>query len=144
MPVFVIFDEFSVFVGDQVLNLVNMGRGKGLHIILGTQGLADLRRVDPEFESQLLNCVNTIICHRLNHQVSAESISKWVGTYNSYDLTTQIDLKGSVTLGSATLNKSFILHPDEIKGILKPGEAYSYSKAGRRSLQKILICSRNL
>jgi conjugal transfer pilus assembly protein TraD len=35
--IFTIFDEFSVFAGEQVLNLVNMGRGKGIHTIFGTQ-----------------------------------------------------------------------------------------------------------
>jgi len=35
--VFMIFDEFSVFAGGQVLNLVNMGRGKGVHAVFGTQ-----------------------------------------------------------------------------------------------------------
>src|SRR5262249_28302749 len=45
-PVFTVFDEFSVFAGEQVLNLVNMGRGKGVHAIFGTQGLADLDKVD--------------------------------------------------------------------------------------------------
>lgn len=39
--VFMIFDEFSVFAGEQVLNLVNIGRGKGMHAVFGTQGLAD-------------------------------------------------------------------------------------------------------
>lgn len=127
-PIFLIFDEFSVFAGDQVLNLINMGRGKGLHTVLGTQGLSDMRRVDPEFEGQLLNCTNTIICHRLNHQVSAESVSKWVGTYDSYDVTTQIDLRGNLLLGSANKNKSFKIHPDDIKHGLQCGEVYYATK----------------
>ena len=76
-PIFTVFDEFSVFAGEQVLNLVNMGRGKGIHAIFGTQGLADLKRVDINFENQLLNCVNTLICHRLNDHESAETVAFW-------------------------------------------------------------------
>ncbi len=60
-----VFDEFSVFAGDQVLNLVNMGRGKGVHAIFGTQGIADLNTVNDNFKSQMLNCANTIICHQV-------------------------------------------------------------------------------
>ncbi|MDQ3187107.1 MAG: hypothetical protein M3Q16_11775, partial [Pseudomonadota bacterium] len=32
---FTVFDEFSVFAGEPILNLVNMGRGKGIHAIFG-------------------------------------------------------------------------------------------------------------
>jgi type IV secretory pathway TraG/TraD family ATPase VirD4 len=139
-PIFLIFDEFSVFAGDQVLNLINMGRGKGLHTVLGTQGLADLKRVDPEFESQLLNCVNTIICHRLNHQQSAETISKWIGTTDSYDLTAQIDLKNMATsLGSASANKAFIVHPDDIKQRLCTGETIFVCKINDFGVDRIKI-----
>lgn len=53
--IFTVFDEFSVFAGDQVLNLVNMGRGKGVHAIFGTQGLGDLDRVDVTFKNQVMN-----------------------------------------------------------------------------------------
>lgn len=52
-----------------------MGRGKGMHAIFGTQGLADLDEVDENFKNQVLNCVNTLICHRLNDQYSAESVA---------------------------------------------------------------------
>jgi type IV secretory pathway TraG/TraD family ATPase VirD4 len=128
-PIFIIFDEFSVFAGEQVLNLINMGRGKGVHAILGTQGLADLKKVNSEFESQLLNCVNTVICHRLNHQECAETIAKWIGTQDSYDITAQINLdQNQSRLGSATKNKAFHVHPDEIKQHLKTGEAIYVSK----------------
>ena len=33
-----------------MLNLLNMGRGKGIHAIFGTQGLADLEKVDVIFK----------------------------------------------------------------------------------------------
>jgi len=65
MPIFTVFDEFSVFAGEQVLNLVNMGRGKGVHAIFGTQGLGDLDRIDASFKSQVLNCANTFMLIRI-------------------------------------------------------------------------------
>ncbi len=55
-----------------------MGRGKGVHALFGTQGIADLNTVSNNFKSQMLNCTNTIICHRLNDQESAEAVAGWM------------------------------------------------------------------
>lgn len=138
-PIFTVFDEFSVFVGEQVLNLVNMGRGKGLHAIFGTQGLADLKRVDINFENQLLNCVNTLICHRLNDHESAETVASWVGTQDGFDITAQISEDASTGMGSVKRNKSFIIHPDEVKQSLQPGEAFYISKVNKFQQEKVKI-----
>jgi conjugal transfer pilus assembly protein TraD len=137
--IFIVFDEFSVFAGEQVLNLVNMGRGKGIHAIFGTQGLADLKRVDPDFEKQLLNCVNTLICHRLNDHDSAEAVASWVGTQDRFDITAQISEDTSTGLGSVKRNKSFIIHPDAIKQDLQVGEAFYISKVGKFFCEKIKV-----
>lgn len=137
--IFTVFDEFSVFAGEQVLNLVNMGRGKGIHAIFGTQGLADLKRVDPNFENQLLNCVNTLICHRLNDHDSAETVASWVGTQDGFDITAQISEDTSTGMGSVKRNKSFIIHPDAIKQSLQPGEAFYISKVKKFQQEKVKI-----
>lgn len=137
--VFTVFDEFSVFAGDQVLNLVNMGRGKGIHAIFGTQGLSDLKRVDGAFANQILNCVNTIICHRLNDHDSAESIAAWAGTRDSFSITTQISAGGSTGTGTVSHNKSFIIHPDAIKQSLQTGEAFYISKVGQFCAEQIRV-----
>lgn len=141
--IFTIFDEFSVFAGEQVLNLVNMGRGKGIHAIFGTQGLADLKRVDPDFENQLLNCVNTLICHRLNDHESAESVASWVGTKDGFDITAQLSEDRLTGMGSVKRNKSFIIHPDEIKQALQPGEAFYISKVNRFQQEKVKVIFTN-
>ncbi|HSW69146.1 MAG TPA: type IV secretion system DNA-binding domain-containing protein [Gammaproteobacteria bacterium] len=127
--IFTVFDEFSVFAGEQVLNLVNMGRGKGVHAVFGTQGLADLDRVDVAFKSQMLNCVNTLICHRLNDQQSAETVASWVGTTENFTVTAQLNSKEANSgMGSVRVNKEFIVHPDAIKQKLLTGEVFYISK----------------
>lgn len=137
---FTVFDEFSVFAGEQVLNLVNMGRGKGVHAIFGTQGLADFDRVDVMFKNQILNCVNTLICHRLNDQESAESIANWVGTQDAFTVTAQINTKqNDAAMGSVSRNKEFIVHPDAIKQGLQTGEAFYISKVGKFQQDKVKI-----
>lgn len=139
-PVFTVFDEFSVFAGEQVLNLVNMGRGKGVHAIFGTQGVADLETISPAFANQVLNCVNTLICHRLNDQVSAEAVAGWVGTRDSFDVTAQISSgQGSTGMGSVRRNKAFIVHPDAIKQGLQPGEAFYVTKVGQFRQDKVKV-----
>jgi conjugal transfer pilus assembly protein TraD len=130
--IFMVFDEFSVFAGDQVLNLVNMGRGKGVHAVFGTQGLADLNKVDADFKSQVLNCVNTVICHRLNDQDSAEAVGSWIGTKDAFTVTAKVDTQQTDGRhGSVRINKEFIVHPEEIKQGLRTGEAFWASKVGR-------------
>ena len=103
----------------------NMGRGKGVHAVFGTQGLADLSRVDAEFKSQVLNCANTIICHRLNDQESAEAVSAWMGTEDTFTVTAQFDpSQQGMGLGSIRADKTYIVHPEAIKQGLRTGEAY--------------------
>lgn len=138
--VFTVFDEFSVFAGDQVLNLVNMGRGKGVHAIFGTQGLADLDKVDVIFKKQVLNCVNTIICHRVNDQEAAESVVSWVGTQDIFTVTAQINMnEGDAGMGTVRRNKEFIIHPDDIKQGLQAGEAFYITKVGKFCKDKVKI-----
>jgi conjugal transfer pilus assembly protein TraD len=139
-PMFAVFDEFSVFAGEQVLNLVNMGRGKGVHAIFGTQGLADLDKVDVTFKNQVLNCVNTLICHRLNDDDSASSVASWVGTQDTFNVTAQINMKeGDAAMGTVKSNKEFIVHPDEIKQGLQTGEAFYITKVGKFRKDKIKV-----
>lgn len=140
-PIFTVFDEFSVFAGEQVLNLVNMGRGKGVHAIFGTQGLADLSRVDAEFKSQILNCANTIICHRLNDQSSAEDVAAWIGTEDTFTVTAQYDPTSlGMGLGSIKADKAYIVHPEETKQGLRVGEAFFVSKIKSKDIVKALVC----
>jgi hypothetical protein len=126
--IFAVFDEFSVFAGEQSLNLVNMGREKGMHAIYGTQGLADLDKVDKTFRQQLMNCVNTLICHRLNDHTDAEEIAKWVGTQEKFKFSAQVTTVGESNMGSVRTAREFSIHPDAIKKALGTGEVFYVSK----------------
>lgn len=129
--VFCVFDEFSVFAGEQSLNLVNMGRGKGVHAIFGTQGLGEIDKVGPNYTRQLTNCVNTIICHRLNDHMSAEAIATWIGTKETHAVTAQIKKNSQdAEMGTVRKTREFIIHPDEIKQTLAPGDAFYVTKIG--------------
>lgn len=134
------FDEFSVFAGNQVLNLINQGRGPGAHTILGTQGFADLEAESPVFKKQLLNCVNTLIVHRVNDVDTAQECSAWIGTRKEFGVTSQLDAKSmDASMGSVRETREFIVHPDDIKQNLLSGEAYLCSKVDGFSCQKIKV-----
>lgn len=139
-PVFAVFDEFSVFAGEQVLNLLNMGREGGIHAVLGTQGIADLEKISPVFAHQVLNCVNTIICHRLNDQTSVEAISSWAGIRETFDLKTCVksNLKGQMR-DSVQRSKEFIIDPDAIKKKLSVGEVFYMTKVGGFKTDEVCV-----
>lgn len=130
-PVFLIFDEFSVFAGEQVLNLINQGRSKGVHAILVTQCLSDIARGvsnnSDHFMNQVLENCNTYIIHRLNSYVEADKVSQLFGTYKKIKYTAQFDDKDRSQKGSARAVDAFNVHPNEIKN-LRTGNAFVLSK----------------
>jgi type IV secretory pathway TraG/TraD family ATPase VirD4 len=117
-----------------------MGRGKGIHAVFGTQGLAELKQIEPVFMEQILNCVNTLICHRVNDSVSAQAVSDWIGTQNAFAVTAQLDIKQtSGGMGSVRSTKEYIVHPDSIKQELEVGEAYYITKVSGFRTDKVKV-----
>ena len=87
-----------------------------------------------------MNCVNTIICHRLNDQESAESVSSWIGTRNAFTVTAQLSvMQGDTGMGTVKQNREFIVHPDVVKQELNVGEAIYASKVGGFGWGKVRI-----
>ena len=66
--VMMIFDELSVFAGDQVVNLINQGRSAGVHAVLATQSLADIQKKGGgALLGQILNNTNNYrLCRKFN------------------------------------------------------------------------------
>ncbi|NJO38906.1 MAG: type IV secretion system DNA-binding domain-containing protein, partial [Rhizobiales bacterium] len=130
-PIYTVFDEFSVFAGEQVINVVNQGRGFGIHAVLATQSVADLGRATPDtpdhFTRQVLSACNTYLVHRLNAPEDATQVAELIGTKDGIEHTAQIDMIGATGLGSVRRTKGFIVHPDVIKQ-LRRGEAVFVNK----------------
>ena len=122
--IFTIFDEFSVFAGDQIINLINQGRSAGIHAILSTQSLSDIEKVGGQpLVGQVVNNCNNYIIHRQNNPVDAEMLAKIIGTFDEFEVTAQLSVDQiSGLTGSAKSIKQFLVHPDEIKRF-KIGEA---------------------
>ncbi len=133
--VYVIFDEFSVFAGEQVLNVINMGRSAGIHAVLCTQSLSDIASGRKEnadhFINQVVGNCNNFILHRQNSPEDAEKLAAMMGTRNTLEYTAQVSQVGPTHMGTVRRTRGFIAHPDDIKS-LKTGEAFFFSKGGNK------------
>jgi len=145
VPFTTVFDEFSVFAGDQVLNLINQGRSAGVRGVLATQSVADIGRAvtngPDHFIRQVFASCNSYLIQRLNADDDVTAMVELIGTKDAVEHTAQVDLLGATGLGSARRTKSFTIHPDIIKQ-LDLGEAVFVNK-NRRQVQRILVrCGR--
>ncbi|OGT50848.1 MAG: hypothetical protein A3F17_09275 [Gammaproteobacteria bacterium RIFCSPHIGHO2_12_FULL_41_15] len=126
---FVIFDEFSVFAGEQIIHLINQGRSAGIHAILSTQSLSDIAQKGGDaLVGQIVSNCNNFIIQRQNFPQDAEQLANIIGTLDTLQITSQVVIqKGSTGAGSVRKTKEFIVHPDEIKR-LKKGEGVMVNK----------------
>ncbi|MBA1336493.1 MAG: hypothetical protein HPY66_2928 [Firmicutes bacterium] len=137
--VFSIFDEFGVFAGSQVTDYINKSRGAGFHVILSTQELADLRTGgEEELMEQVLGNTNIKIIHRQDVPASAELLSSLIGTREDMSITRQIDQAGMTGMGTVSEQRSFIVHPDEIKR-LGVGEVFMLKKFPEFEIRKVIV-----
>ncbi len=127
--IYTIFDEFSVFSGEQIINLINQGRSAGIHAVLSTQSLADIaRNGDEALLGQVLSNCNNFIIQRQNYHQDAEQLANIIGTSDRFQITSQVDMRvGTSGVGSVRQSKEFIIHPDEIKRF-KQGEGIVVNK----------------
>jgi type IV secretory pathway TraG/TraD family ATPase VirD4 len=127
----IILDEFSVFAGPQVLNVINMGRSNGLSAILATQSLADLAQgADKDgrsFTDQVIGSINTFIAYRLNSAADCELIASIAGTAEQVEFTAQTVHGAGTGAASARHTRSFNVHPDTIRN-LDVGDAICVNK----------------
>ena len=141
IPFYTIFDEFSVFAGEQVLNLINQGRSAGVHGVLATQSVADIGRAvtngPDHFIRQVFGSCNNYLIQRLNAAEDVTAMVEMIGTQDSVEHTAQVDTLGSTGMGSARRTKTFTVHPDTIKQ-LQLGEAMFVNK-NRSVVQHILV-----
>jgi len=141
--IFSIFDEFGVFAGTQVIDYINKSRGAGFHVILSTQELADLRTGGKEeLMEQVLGNTNIKIIHRQDVPASAELLSSLIGTREDITITRQINEAGITGMGTLSEDRSFIVHPDEIKR-LEVGEAFIIRKFPAFYAEKVRIRKAN-
>ena len=126
-PLCVYIDEFQAFGTKNFLNALARGRSAGLCITIAHQSIGDLKAVSPEFAQQVIDLTNTKIFLRVNDPETASLFSDSLGTYETVEITKQIQLGGALNrksklMGSQKLIEKYRIHPSEIQD-LKTGEA---------------------
>ena len=124
IPTFVAIDEFGAIDSDLVLRLLARARGAGFSVALAAQTLADFSAASPDgsMATRVIGNLNALIVGRLNDATEAESIAQTAGTKDSWTTTQRTNLMLPGTEGTRTLDRDFIVHPDQIK-TLRRGEA---------------------
>jgi conjugal transfer pilus assembly protein TraD len=152
-PGYVALDEFSAMRSDQVLGLLARGRSAGLSVVLSTQELADLARVDPAFAEQVLGNTNLKLIHRQDVPESAERLAGVAGTRTSFEETLQTERSPFVALAGRRLGghrgrntglgsirevEHYAVHPNVLKQ-LEQGSAVLIRKHPRASVTRVRV-----
>jgi hypothetical protein len=124
IPTFVAIDEFGAIDSDLVLRLVARARGAGFSVTLAAQTLADFSAAsaDGAMATRVIGNLNALVVGRLNDATEAEWIAQIAGTKDSWTTTQKTNLILPANDGTRTLDRDFIVHPDQIK-TLRRGEA---------------------
>lgn len=125
----VLFDEPSSYLNETFIDLVNKGRGAGMHAIFSPQTMADIAKLGDKLQEQLVGNVNTLIIGKTNEPGETEYWSNMIGTYEDIELTTmteqeegysdvgKIDWAGQ--RGTKRNVNKFKISPDRIKELRK-------------------------
>lgn len=137
---FFIFDEVNVYASTVLLDLVNKSRSANVTCLLGTQSLADLEAVSPQFKEQTIENCNNYIVLRQNAYEGSEAWAKTIGTCENMHITHQLsdgEDEEENQKGSVRRVHEFIVHPDKIKN-LKIGDGY-YVNRDYGIVEKIIV-----
>jgi type IV secretory pathway TraG/TraD family ATPase VirD4 len=126
-PIFVVVDEFSNFLNNEFLKVIEMGRSAGIHIIISHQNIEQLNTFSPEFKDTIIaNTNNKIVFSQ--RSASAQDWAEMFGTKTKKYYTQSEDSEGMGVQGyNARLGEAFIVHPNKIKE-LPIGQCYFLSK----------------
>jgi len=123
-PALVAVDEFSGLAADQIAGLFQRARSAGMSVVLATQELADLRRVDEGFDEQIVGNVEWLLAGRQNNPTSAETVAAIAGTEEVWVHTFQTEegprpqraqFGRESGIGTKHRGREFYVSPDEIK-----------------------------
>lgn len=149
-PLLAVYDEFSVYANDKIIDTINKSRSGGFHCIIATQTIADLEKLDPVFARQIIGNTNTYAIGQTNHPDEVESWANTLGTYKDIDITTvterqegrmkRIEMKGDQ--GTVRYVQKFKIPPDEIKQ-MKMGQFIISRKASKEDVEPEIVYIRH-
>jgi TraM recognition site of TraD and TraG/Bacterial protein of unknown function (DUF853) len=123
-PALVAVDEFAALDGDQIAGLFQRARSASISLVVATQELADLRRVDEGFDEQVVGNVEWLLAGRQNNPGSAELVAGIAGTEEVWLHTFQTEeglgrpksrFVRESGVGTKHRGREFYVPPDDIK-----------------------------
>lgn len=136
-PLLAIYDEFSVYANDKIVDTVNKSRSAGFHCCIATQLVADLDDVSPTLARRVIGNTNTFAIGHTNLPDEIETWANVLGTFKDNDMTITTEGKGPINrtdmMGDAgTVRKvnKFKISPDEIRD-LRSGQFLITRKAAK-------------
>ena len=134
-------DEFNVFADENIIDILNKTRSKGMEVILAFQSISDLSKVSDDFLKQVIENTNNKIVHATNDPDGAEYLAKVLGTKKKVKKTYAEESDGLSGGASTRVVDEFVAHPNELKS-LKQGECfvkYIDAKGNKVTTPKIKI-----
>jgi hypothetical protein len=123
-PALVAVDEFAALDGDQIAGLFQRARSASISLVMATQELADLRRVDEGFDEQIVGNVEWLLAGRQNNPGSAELVAGIAGTEEVWVHTFQTEeglgppksrFVRESGVGTKHRGREYYVPPDDIK-----------------------------
>lgn len=126
-PITVIIDEAGSLYFPELINLQNKGRSSGIRLVLATQTMADIERIDKALLKQIINNTGCFLIFSQTNNEDAELIAKIIGTYKSSKTTVVIEDGDKTNMGSERGTREYYVHPEVIKN-LKVGQCILFTK----------------
>ncbi|MDI2144973.1 conjugative transfer system coupling protein TraD [Pseudomonas sp. ITA] len=150
-PVNIFVDEAAETVNDQLVQLLNKGRGAGMRLYVATQTIADFeaRMGSPAKARQVLGNTNHVIALRITDQETQKYIAEMIPpTYYKYVMRTQGNSTKddphmhSLNVGERLMDEEGELFPAQLLGQLPNLEFLAILAGGRVEKGKIPVLTR--
>ncbi|GAA6238920.1 MAG: hypothetical protein SPLM_10370 [Spiroplasma phoeniceum] len=138
----IVLDEFNVFASDTIVNLINKSHSFNYQCFLSFQTTNDLKTNNINLTDTIFGNVSTIVCHNIKDPNTAEYVASVFGTQETEKLTRQLDFKNNTAnMGSVRAVDEFIVHPNDLKTLIKIGECYLKTTlpSGKVFIKKIQV-----
>lgn len=136
-PVFFICDEAGRYLNRAAAEALALLRSYNFHLVVATQSLADIDRVDSTLSESIMTNTNTLICLKINSASEADRLAKRFGTHTVAEHTMRVSQGQHTGESSMRYNESYIVHPNDLKD-LTPHTAYVLRELAqpKRTIQK--------
>lgn len=140
LPVFI--DEFSAFVYEGFLQLLNKARSSNIALHLSHQSMGDLESVGPDFAKAIVTNTNVKCVLGVNEPDTAEFFARLFGTKSSTKSTERAEKKmfGDVEMSgfmSVRDVEQYRVHPNRLKAFSKGQGVISFMLDGQPIIEEI-------